>query len=144
MTYQISCSRSPCKDRFNHKDSLSVPTPGPDPPALYFGETSRTPFLRGQGHNKDYIKKADGSTMWRHTRDVHNGEIGQDNGLLDYRMIKLDTLPKPLDRIAKEGILIGELDNMEDNNSAISLNSKRDFQQANTVTISYNRGAKKS
>ena len=50
----------------------------------------------------------------------------------------LNVIPKPL---VEEGILIGELDDQE--KLAISLNSKRDFLQANTVTLSYGRGARK-
>ena len=49
-------------------------------------------------------------------------------------MTRLETLPKPLDRIASEGLHIGDLDDLEAKGCAISLNSKRDFMQANTVT----------
>ena len=58
-------------------------------------------------------------------------------------MTKLQSFTKPLDRIAQEGLLIGDLDDMEEDGRVVSLNSKQDYQQANTVTLRYNRGARK-
>ena len=58
-------------------------------------------------------------------------------------MTRLDKLSKPLDRVAAEGILIGDLEKMDNEDRAISLNSKRDFMQADTVTLTFNRGAQK-
>ena len=55
----------------------------------------------------------------------------------------LNVISKPLDRVVQEGILIGELDDLEVEDRAISLNSKMDFLQANTVTLNYARGARK-
>ena len=69
----------------------------------------------------------------------HDGQIGSKV----YFMTRLDKLAKPLDRIACEGVLIGDLDELESEGRAISLNSKRDFMQANTVTLAFNRGAQK-
>ena len=57
-------------------------------------------------------------------------------------MTKLQSFKKPLDRIAQEGVLIGQLDDWSDENRAVSLNSKNDYLQANTVTLNYNRGAR--
>ena len=143
VTYQIHCDRQPCNTRFNKSDPLAPPAPGPDPPALYRGETSRTPYLRGSQHIKDYKTKSDVSTLWRHTAAVHSGVVGEGNGVRDYAMQVLDVISKPLDRIVHEGVYIGELDELEDLGCAISLNSKKDFLQANTVTLNYTRGAKK-
>ena len=143
VTYQINCDRSPCHNRFAKTDPLKPPAPGPGPPALYRRETSRTPYLRGGQHLKDYIKKEDSSTLWRHTLGVHDGVIGQDKGIKDYNMQILNVISKPLDRVVQEGILIGELDDLEVEDRAISLNSKMDFLQANTVTLNYARGARK-
>ena len=39
--------------------------------------------------------------------------------------------------------MIGDLDDLEEENRAVSLNSNQDFQQTNTVTLRYNRGARK-
>ena len=54
----------------------------------------------------------------------------------------LEVIPKPLDRIVQEGILIGELDDLHDERRAISMNSKKDFLQANSVSLNFNRGAR--
>ena len=143
ITYQIACDRPPCSNGYNMKTPLELPAPSSDPPALYRGESSKDCYLRGVQHHRDYKAKSDGSALWRHTVSHYGGVIGAENGINDYFMTKLDTLARPLDRIASEGVLIGELDNLEEEKRAISLNSKRDYMQANTVTLSFNRGAAK-
>ena len=143
VTYQITCDRSPCSSRTDLGRPLLPPAPGPDPPALYRGETSRDCYIRGTQHNSDYRSKTDGSSLWRHTVSHHDGVIGDNNGVSDYYMTRLDKLSKPLDRVAAEGILIGDLEKMDNEDRAISLNSKRDFMQADTVTLTFNRGAQK-
>ena len=143
VTYQIACDRLPCANRLDQKNPLVPPAPGDNPPALYQGETSRDCYLRGLQHNQEYRSKSDGSTLWCHTLSHHDCQIGDNKGINDYYMTRLDKLPKPLDRIACEGVLIGDLDLMETEGRALSLNSKRDYMQANTVTLAINRGAQK-
>ena len=41
----------------------------------YIGETSRTPYIRGLEHQDGLIKKRDGSVLWKHCRNHHNGVI---------------------------------------------------------------------
>ena len=43
----------------------------------------------------------------KHTADIHNGVIGPNRGLGDYKMVKLETWPRPLDRVCAEGVLFG-------------------------------------
>ena len=63
---------------------------------LYVGETSRSCYTRHAQHLQKYAMKArgkgssdneDGATfMWNHTRDVHGGVPGQNDGTEDYQM----------------------------------------------------------
>ena len=57
VTYQINCDRSPCHNRFAKTDPLKPPAPGPGPPALYRGETSRTPYLRGANTSRTISRR---------------------------------------------------------------------------------------
>ena len=141
ITYQIACNRTPCNQ--------NIPSPplapsnlqiGP-PPVLYRGETSRTGYLRSVGHLKDYRAKSDGSSLWRHTRDNHYGTFGDDRGCQDYKMEKINNLPKALDRLAFEGQIIQELEDLQTQNKAICLNSKLDFRQSHSVTLNFSSGA---
>ena len=89
----------------------------------------------------DYRRKTDGYVLWGHTRDVHDGVIGPDRGVSDYQMIKLETWPKPLDRLSSEGLLIAELEEAQSQNKAKCLNSKSDYKQSHTVTMNFNTGS---
>ena len=59
-------------------------------------------------------------------------------------MTQLRSYPRPLDRVAAEGVLIGDLDDQDQQGAAVSLNSKRDCMQANTVNLQFNKGARKN
>ena len=144
VTYQISCDRSPCSDGYDKSNPLAQLSTRDNPPALYRGETSKDCYIRGSQHNRDYKNKLDGSSLWRHADDVHDGIIGPNDGIKDYRMTQLRSYPRPLDRVAAEGVLIGDLDDQDQQGAAVSLNSKRDWMQANTVTLQFNKGARKN
>ena len=141
VTYQIACNRSPCKTNIP-KPPLAPPSfqSGP-PPVLYRGETSRTGYLRGLGHLRDYRSKSEGSSLWRHSRDSHNKLTGPDRGLQDYTMTKLQSFTKPLDRLSSEGQIIHELETLQSNNKAVCLNSKLDFKQSHSVTLNFTAGS---
>ena len=79
--------------------------------------------------------------MWNHTKDTHQGIIGQDRGVKYYQMVHLETWDKPLDRLTAEGVLISELEYLHENNKAKCLNSKSDFKQSHTVTLNFNQGS---
>ena len=142
ITYQIACNRHPCNQNIPIPPLAPPDVKDGPPPVLYRGETSRTGYLRGVGHIRDYRGKSDGSSLWRHTRDNHDSVFGQDRGLLDYRMDKITALPKALDRLAFEGQIIQELEDLQTENRAVCLNSKLDFRQSHSVTLNFNSGAK--
>ena len=112
-----------------------------NPPAIYRGESSRTPYIRGSGHLGDYRGKKKGSTLWNHTRDAHGGVIGPDRGAKDYQMVQLEKWDKPLDRLSAEGVLISELEDLQSQGKAVCLNSKMDYKQSHTVTMNFNIGS---
>ena len=73
--------------------------------------------------------------MWLHTLDCHSGIIGQNGGIEDYRMIKLDTIRSSLRRQTEEGVRIRRLEEMDHQQKAVCLNSKLDFVKANIKTM---------
>ena len=58
-------------------------------------------------------------------------------------MTKLNSHSSAMTRQAEEGVLIGELDQLEAEGRAVSLNSKKDYMQAHTVTLNFHTGARK-
>ena len=142
ITYQISCTRSPCvENEFNPTKPFKFDDSDRPGPSLYRGESSRTPYIRSQTHLKDYRSHKESSPLWRHTKNFHQGEIGQDKGILHYQMVQLEEWPKPLDRLSAEGVLIEELENLQHNNKAKCINSKKDFKQCHTVTMTFSSGS---
>lgn len=141
ICYQVNCNREPCVSHFDPKNPLNLKDQVDDPPVLYRGESSKTCYIRGSQHLKDYRSQKQGSSLWRHTEETHNGSLGDERGLKDYRMIHLETWPKPLDRLSGEGVLIAELEASQAAGAAKCLNSKQDFRQSHTVTLNFNRGA---
>ena len=141
---KISCDRSPCIDGYDKNNPLAQLSTRDNPPALYQGETSKDCYIHGSQHNRDYKDKLYGSSLWRHTDDVHDWIIGPNDWIKDYRMTQLRSFPRPLDIVAAEGVLIGDLDDQDLQGAAVSLNSKRDWMQANTVTLQFNKGARKN
>ena len=92
-------------------------------------------------HGYDYRKKAEGSSLWRHTAQYHGGSLGPDKGSRDYQMVHLETWTKPLDRLTGEGLLITELEEVQSKKQAMCLNSKKDFRQSHSVTLNFNIGS---
>ena len=141
ITYQINCNRSPCNLNFDPKSPLEIQDSLNDPPYLYRGESSRTSYIRGSQHLRDYRGKRDKSVLWKHTKDKHGGVIGDERGSQDFRMIQLEKWPKPLDRLTAEGVLIRELEELHDEDKAVCLNSKSDFRQSHQVTLAFSSGS---
>ena len=141
VTYQISCSRPPCRDNFNSAKPFQFLDQPDQPPGLYRGETSRTGYMRGLGHLRDYRSKKDSSPLWRHTQTVHSSTLGEERGKLDYQMVQIEQWPRPMDRLSAEGVLIQELESMHRQGRADCLNSKLDYQQTHTVTLNFNQGS---
>ena len=111
------------------------------PPAMYLGETSRSCFVRGLKHLQDYRAKLSKCSLWRHTRDHHDGQLGPDRGSRDFKMTKLRRWPKPLDRLSAEGSLIHDGENQQNEKKIICMNSKEDFSQSHKTTIQFNTGS---
>ena len=57
-------------------------------------------------------------------------------------MVPLGSHDTPLSRQSAEGVLIGDLDSYQEEGRVISLNSKKDFMQAHTVTLNFHTGAR--
>ena len=141
VTYQIVCQRTPCITDMNMRKPKVIPDNPQHPPAVYYGETSRSCNLRGSKHLTDYSAKLQKSSLWKHTLSHHDGKLGPDNGAMDYTMTKLRSWPKPLDRQTAEGAHIVDLETHQFNNRAVCLNSKDDFMQSHSVTLNFNMGS---
>ena len=96
--YRIRCNRSPCND----EESLEVPT--------YVGETSHTPYTRGAQHLCQYRARKDGSFMHKHMMEEHEGVMGGEGGIFDFKMEALNRFRDPLTRILEEAVRIQEID----------------------------------
>ena len=91
----------------------------------YVGETSRTGYTRTKEHLSDYraasaaklppLPRSDCGTapdkrnavkswMWEHTRDVHGGQVGEREGVGDYRFKVTNKFKKCLERQVNEDI----------------------------------------
>ena len=103
--YRGKCSR--CEDNYT-----------------YIGETSRTMYTRGKEHIENYRSAAAArlpplpvetqnkqkrnvkSWMWEHTRDHHNGVMGTDSGMTDYKFEVTGSFSKCLQRQVDEDVRI--------------------------------------
>ena len=73
--------------------------------------------------------------MWLHTVDCHSGIIGENGGIEDYRIMKIYTIRSSLRRQTEEGVRIRRLEEMDQQQTAVCLNSKLDFVTANINTV---------
>ena len=71
---------------------------------------------------------------------MHDGIIGSDGGIHDYRMWIDSIWPSPMDRLIKEGIEIGSLEAEAHTGSVNRLNSKSDFSQTRKVQLNFHQG----
>ena len=65
--------------------------------------------------------------MWHHSQAKHQGIIGADQGLLDYKFEILYTFRKNMSRQAEEGIRQTDLEGPEQLGVLTCMNSKIDF-----------------
>ena len=61
--------------------------------------------------------------MWEHTRNVHAGVVGENDGINDYRMKVTGKFKKCLERQVMEGVRIQKCEN----NGETLLNSKNEY-----------------
>ena len=130
--YEYTCSRCPTK-------------------SVYVGESSRTVFTRISEHVADYRaaasarlpaqldvlpttgtgfqKKRIKSCMWEHTRDVHEGVVGAEGGIHDYKIEVTGTFTKCLPRQVDEDV------RMQHHEAAggVLLNSKHEYYTPKSV-----------
>ena len=81
---------------------------------LYVGETARSCYTRHLQHLQKYSMKArgkgkseneEGATfMWNHTKEVHGGIPGLENGVRDYKMFLDGSFKDPLTRQVEEDV----------------------------------------
>ena len=124
--YEVQCGR--CPNRFS-----------------YLGETSRTGYTRTKEHMSDYraaaaaklpplppnVGETYGGTkrknvksfMWEHTRDCHDGAVGQHAGIEDYMFSVSGVFRKCLERQVDEGLRILQCEN----GGGVVLNSKNEW-----------------
>ena len=110
----------------------------------YLGETSQTAYTRVREHVSDYRSAAAAgvppqqadharasqgrrknvkSWMWEHSRDYHDGVLGQGGGKDDYKFSVSGVFRKCLDRQVDEGFRILECEN----ETGVVLNSKNEW-----------------
>ena len=112
--YRILCNRSPCNQaidmkkidnhnlrrQLNHLDSKTTSRP-----AIYEGESFRTPFQRMEQQWAAYNgpKSREKSFMWQHTKQQHQGVIGPHRGEDDYKVTVTEFFTNNLTRQSNEG-----------------------------------------
>ena len=143
VCYMICCLRPPCSNELDLERPARVPTNPSEPVGVYYGETSRSCYIRGLKHLEDYRGKLHKCSLWRHTVKHHQAQIGPEKGLHDFKMIKLRSWTKPLDRLTAEGTLIQENEEMATDNRALCMNDKEDFRQSHHTTLNFNMGSNK-
>ena len=108
----------------------------------YVGETSKTGYTRIKEHLASYRSayaaklpplptrhgpdeptKDVKSWMWEHTRDVHGGQMGDQEGILDYRFKVSGTFNKCLQRQLDEGMRM----RVQEADGCVLLNSKNEW-----------------
>ena len=119
---------------------------------VYVGETSRTAFTRLGEHLGDYRAAAAGrlpaqpdvqpqggagfnqkkrikSAMWEHTRDIHDGVVGAEEGVNDYLVKVTGTFTRCLPRQVDEDFRMQEYEARGD----ILMNSKHEYYTPKSV-----------
>ena len=71
--------------------------------------------------------------MWEHTRDVHEGVVGESSGMLDYNAKVTGKFRKFLERQFTEGILIDECER----GGGKLLNSKNEYFTPKNVQTNF-------
>ena len=164
--YQFECDRSPC----NRETTANTTHPDPDrttsdsegeddtnnnsmPPirARYQGETSRTGYTRAKQHLELYRSRSTQqrakSFMHKHTISHHDGIVGREGGIHDYKMTVTHTFRKPMDRILDEAVRIKHQEDQANcwtgsgEIGVESLNSKQDYFQSSCVRTNFSRGS---
>ena len=102
VCYTIKCK--PCED------------------AVYFGESHRNLYSRGQEHIKKLEKKEESSFMFRHQMEKHGSNP------VEFEMKVVKTFRDPLSRQVTEAVLIK-------NHQGELLNSKSEFYQPSLIKI---------
>jgi hypothetical protein len=134
--YQGSCVRCPAED------IVSGTPEGTERNAIYQGESSKTSYRRILQHFTEYTKKKNGSWMWEHVKERHQGLIGKDGqgGMEDYVWSVTGTFRECTTRIADESVRIKREE--EGHNEALGgtgdveiLNTKREFYPARDVRV---------
>ena len=115
VCYEISCNRAPCRqldeNEEGHESERDLP-----PLAKYAGESSRTAYTRGTKHLQLYrgtMKQKTNSFMWRHCEETHEGIMGEEDGLRDFKMDVVEQYKDPLSRQLRESLEIVDLENRE-------------------------------
>ena len=120
-----------------------------DSPHLYVGETSKTGYTRVKEHVGNYRaasaaklpppiitnntteKRPPKSWMWEHTRDAHNGQIGEGGGQFDYKFTVKNKFGKCLQRQVDEDIRMKQ----RENEGCVLLNSKYEYYTPKSVEL---------
>jgi hypothetical protein len=113
----------------------------------YIGETSRTSYTRFREHFSNFRSAARAklpalpqanvgelqgrvkSFMWEHTRDFHEGQVGEMGGLGDFKASVVKKFSKCLPRQVNEDIRMQEFESKGDN----LLNSKQEYYTPKSV-----------
>ena len=121
----------------------------------YVGESSRTTYTRAKEHISDYRAAAAAklpalqtrcgtadhdqygrrkdvkSFMWEHTRNEHEGQVGDKEGVLDYKFHLSNTFKRCLQRQVDEGLRI----KMREGEGCVILNSKNEWFTPKLVEV---------
>ena len=152
----VFCTQGGRSDRKSMCDKSSVGYEGQcmrcvDRPHVYVGETSKTGYTRSKEHLGDYRaafaaklpppvtannikeKRPPKSWMWEHTRDVHQGQIGEMGCQFDYKFTVKNKFTKCLQRQVDEDIRM-QLREIE---GSTLLNSKNEYFTPKSVQLIY-------
>ena len=91
------------------------------------------------GHWTKYTSKSGQSKsfMFHHTTDKHNGQIGSDNGKLDYKAHINNEFTSNLLIQTEEGMRNTAMERLQSRNKVNLLNSRLDFCQPFRNTLTY-------
>ena len=119
--YLYRCRR--CEVDLENKVDSWTKEQGPLNRPIYRGESSRTMYTRALGHLTKY--RAKDNFMWDHTRDMHDGILGPENGQGDYQMEFESRQKTSFARQIRESVLIKRNEEGKD----------REFMQGGTEKV---------
>ena len=125
IAYEFRCMREPCWD-------------GQNSTSIYEGESAKNGAVRFGQHLDLYrrtsLSAKANSWMWEHCQAVHNGDRGENWGIMDFKPFIHGMYMEVLQRLLEEGVRIK--DRVDDINY-MCLNSKNQYYMPQFTRLNY-------